>query len=98
MFCWLLLSSRTPLSCVFLYMQVMVGTIVPGGAADLDGRLQVGDEIVEINGQSCMNETHRNVVSLMGTAGLHGRVGLGIRRKSSQSGKKTRTYSARKFH
>lgn len=63
-----------------------MGTIVPGGAADLDGRLQVGDEIVEINGQSVLNETHRNVVSFMGAAGVHGRVALGIRRKQSQQG------------
>ena len=52
-----------------------------GGAADLDGRLIVGDEITHINGMSVMDASHREVISLMGEAAAQGEVVLGIRRK-----------------
>ena len=52
-----------------------------GGAADLDGRLIVGDEITHINGFSVMDASHREVISLMGEAAAQGEVVLGIRRK-----------------
>ena len=64
-----------------LCVQATIGAIVPGGAAHLDGRLQVGDEITHINGLNVMNATHREVIELMGEAGLHGEVTLSIRRK-----------------
>ena len=54
---------------------------MPGGAAHLDGRLQVGDEITYINGLNVMNATHREVIELMGEAGARGEVALNIRRK-----------------
>ena len=64
-----------------LCVQATIGAIVPGGAAHLDGRLQVGDEITHINGLNVMNATHREVIELMGEAGAHGEVALNIRRK-----------------
>ena len=70
-------SPSLPSSCV----QATIGAIVPGGAAHLDGRLQVGDEITHINGLNVMNATHRDVIELMGEAGAHGDVALNIRRK-----------------
>lgn len=60
--------------------QVSVANIVPGGAADLDGRLQSGDQILYIDGQSVTGASHEKVVSLMSNAGHIGRVSLGIRR------------------
>ncbi|GAB6022671.1 hypothetical protein CHUAL_006764 [Chamberlinius hualienensis] len=61
--------------------QVSIGHIVPGGAADLDGRLKSGDEIVSVDNQQVLNTSHHHVVQLMGHAAQTGRVTLGIRRK-----------------
>ncbi|XP_021927239.1 membrane-associated guanylate kinase, WW and PDZ domain-containing protein 2-like isoform X3 [Zootermopsis nevadensis] len=60
---------------------VSIGHIVPGGAADLDGRLCTGDEIVNVDSQSVLSTSHHHVVQLMGKAAANGRVTLGIRRR-----------------
>lgn len=64
-----------------LGQQVSVGHIVPGGAADLDGRLNTGDLIMSVDGESVMNSSHHRVVQLMIAAAQNGRVTLGIRRR-----------------
>ncbi|XP_026277849.2 membrane-associated guanylate kinase, WW and PDZ domain-containing protein 1 isoform X2 [Frankliniella occidentalis] len=61
--------------------QVSIGHIVPGGAADLDGRLCTGDEMMSVDGQSVINTSHHHVVQLMARAAAAGRVTLGIRRR-----------------
>ncbi|XP_015190617.1 PREDICTED: membrane-associated guanylate kinase, WW and PDZ domain-containing protein 1-like isoform X4 [Polistes dominula] len=61
--------------------QVSVGHIVPGGAADLDNRLNTGDLIMSVDGESVMNSSHHHVVQLMIAAARNGRVTLGIRRR-----------------
>ncbi|XP_043283004.1 membrane-associated guanylate kinase, WW and PDZ domain-containing protein 1 isoform X2 [Venturia canescens] len=61
--------------------QVSVGHIVPGGAADRDNRLNTGDLIMSVDGESVMNSSHHNVVQLMIGAAQNGRVTLGIRRR-----------------
>ena len=53
--------------------QANIGAIVSGGAADLDGRLIVGDEITHINGRSVLDASHRDVITLMGEATAQGR-------------------------
>ncbi|XP_050527687.1 membrane-associated guanylate kinase, WW and PDZ domain-containing protein 1 [Daktulosphaira vitifoliae] len=58
--------------------QVSVGHIVPGGSADLDGRIMTGDEIISIDGQSTLNTSHDYVINLMGQAARNGSVTLGI--------------------
>lgn len=58
-----------------------MGHIVPGGAAELDGRLMGGDLIMSVDGVSVMNSTHHHVVQLMIAAAKNGRVTLGIRRR-----------------
>ncbi|KAK7602579.1 hypothetical protein V9T40_008168 [Parthenolecanium corni] len=63
--------------------QVSIGHIVEGGAAEIDGRLHSGDEIVSVDDQSVMNCSHHHVVQLMGKAAANGKVTLGIRRKIS---------------
>ncbi|KAK6634563.1 hypothetical protein RUM43_011964 [Polyplax serrata] len=60
---------------------VSIGHIVPGGAADLDGRLYTGDEILSVDGQSVVNTSHHHVVQLMGKAAINGAVTIGIRRR-----------------
>ncbi|XP_050314905.1 membrane-associated guanylate kinase, WW and PDZ domain-containing protein 1 [Anthonomus grandis grandis] len=61
--------------------QVAVGQIVPGGAADLDGRMQTGDEIVSAEGFSVLKAEHRQVVQLINAAAVKGQVNLVLRRK-----------------
>ncbi|GFR31742.1 membrane-associated guanylate kinase, WW and PDZ domain-containing protein 1, partial [Trichonephila clavata] len=60
--------------------QVAVGHIVPGGAADLDGTLKSGDEIVGVDGQCVLNTPHHHVVQLMSASSENGKVTLNIRR------------------
>ena len=62
-------------------LQVSVGHIVTGGAAEVDGRLRTGDEIIYVDGQSVIGCSHHKVVQLMGQGALNGRVSLGIRRR-----------------
>merc|ERR1719308_307866 len=64
--------------------QVSIGHIVPGGAADLDGRLFSGDEIVAVDGQSVMGASHHVVVGMMGHAAQRGQVALTVRRQQPQ--------------
>ena len=66
-----------------------MGAIVPGGAADVDGRLQVGDEITHINGFSVIDAPHHNVISAMGEAAAQGEVVLNIRRKMPVPGQRS---------
>ncbi|XP_044007096.1 membrane-associated guanylate kinase, WW and PDZ domain-containing protein 2-like isoform X3 [Aphidius gifuensis] len=61
--------------------QVSVGLIVPGGAADIDNRLNTGDLIMSVDGESVMNSSHHHVVQLMIAAAQNGQVTLGIRRR-----------------
>ena len=65
-------------------LQVSIGHIVPGGAADLDGRLFSGDEIVAVDGQSGMGASHHVVVGMMGHAAQRGQVALTVRRRQPQ--------------
>ena len=57
---------------------------MPGGAADLDGRLFSGDEIVAVDGQSVMGASHHVVVGMMGHAAQRGQVALTVRRRQPQ--------------
>lgn len=61
--------------------QVAVGHIVPGGSADLDGRLRTGDELLSVDGCSVVKASHRQVVRLMSAATSHGQVALILRRR-----------------
>merc|ERR1712223_815158 len=66
--------------------QVSIGHIVPGGAADNDGRLFSGDEIVAVDGQSVLGASHHVVVGMMGHAAQRGQVALTVRRRQPQEG------------
>ena len=50
-------------------MPLYVLRIADGGAASLDGRLQVGDEILEINGESAVGMTHARAIDLIQSGG-----------------------------
>lgn len=61
---------------------IYVSKIKEDGSAAEDGRLQEGDKILEINGQTLENRTHREVVDLFRTAGDD--VELKVLKKSSR--------------
>ena len=61
--------------------QVSVGHIVPGGAAEVDGQLRAGDEIVMVDNESVLGSSHHRVVELMTQASSRGVVGLAVRRR-----------------
>uniref|UniRef100_A0A336JYE8 CSON007412 protein n=1 Tax=Culicoides sonorensis TaxID=179676 RepID=A0A336JYE8_CULSO len=61
---------------------ITVGHIVPGGAADLDGRIRTGDEIIFINEISLNQASHQRVVQLMIEAGIQGHVALVVKRRA----------------
>lgn len=61
----------------------LVTEIFPGGAADRDGRLKVGDVVEEVNGNTVEQLTHAEIAKLM-CAGLSG-IRLAIRRSEATS-------------
>ncbi|XP_057685559.1 membrane-associated guanylate kinase, WW and PDZ domain-containing protein 3a isoform X2 [Corythoichthys intestinalis] len=60
---------------------VYIGAIVPLGAAEKDGRLRAGDELLCIDGVPVKGKSHKQVLELMTNAARNGQVMLTIRRK-----------------
>ncbi|XP_042195477.1 membrane-associated guanylate kinase, WW and PDZ domain-containing protein 1b isoform X5 [Callorhinchus milii] len=60
---------------------IYIGHIVPLGAADADGRLRSGDELICVDGTSVVGKSHQLVVQLMQQAAKQGHVNLTVRRK-----------------
>uniref|UniRef100_A0A3Q3IP13 Tyrosine-protein phosphatase non-receptor type 13 n=1 Tax=Monopterus albus TaxID=43700 RepID=A0A3Q3IP13_MONAL len=48
---------------------IYVKTIIPGGAAELDGRIQKGDRVVAVNGRSLEGATHEQAVEALRDTG-----------------------------
>lgn len=61
--------------------QIYIGHIVPLGAADTDGRLRSGDELICVDGTPVIGKSHQLVVQLMQQAAKQGHVNLTVRRK-----------------
>ncbi|XP_069798013.1 membrane-associated guanylate kinase, WW and PDZ domain-containing protein 3a isoform X2 [Narcine bancroftii] len=59
---------------------VLIGAIIPLGAAERDGRLRVADELLCVDGVSVKGRSHRFVLELMQNATRNGQVLLSIRR------------------
>ncbi|XP_032827568.2 membrane-associated guanylate kinase, WW and PDZ domain-containing protein 1-like isoform X2 [Petromyzon marinus] len=59
---------------------IYIGAIVPLGAADTDGRLRPGDELVSVDGTIVAGKSHRHVIALMQHAARNGHVQLMVRR------------------
>lgn len=75
-------SQHTPLGAPGLYIQ----TLLPGSPAASDGRLSLGDRILEVNGSSLMGVSYmRYVPYLACNTGLAERVGWGGGAPASQS-------------
>ncbi|XP_059188405.1 membrane-associated guanylate kinase, WW and PDZ domain-containing protein 3a isoform X2 [Centropristis striata] len=64
---------------------VYIGAIVPLGAAEKDGRLRAGDELLCIDGVPVKGKSHKQVLELMTNAARNGQVMLTVRRKLSHS-------------
>ena len=53
---------------MMIYLLLLLLLIIAGPAA-MDGRLQVGDQLIEINGQTTKNLTHGEAIELIKTGG-----------------------------
>uniref|UniRef100_A0A8C9SJL7 Membrane-associated guanylate kinase, WW and PDZ domain-containing protein 1 n=1 Tax=Scleropages formosus TaxID=113540 RepID=A0A8C9SJL7_SCLFO len=60
---------------------IYIGHIVKYGAADEDGRLRSGDELICVDGTAVVGKSHQLVVQLMQQAAKQGHVNLTVRRK-----------------
>lgn len=67
--------------------QIYIGHIVPLGAADADGRLRSGDELICVDGTPVVGKSHQLVVQLMQQAAKQGHVNLTVRRKVVYTGR-----------
>ncbi|XP_062315119.1 membrane-associated guanylate kinase, WW and PDZ domain-containing protein 1-like isoform X5 [Osmerus eperlanus] len=65
---------------------IYIGHIVKYGAADEDGRLRSGDELICVDGTAVVGKSHQLVVQLMQQAAKQGHVNLTVRRKGSGFG------------
>ncbi|CAL8325320.1 unnamed protein product [Merluccius merluccius] len=65
---------------------IYIGHIVKYGAADEDGRLRSGDELICVDGTAVVGKSHQLVVQLMQQAAKQGHVNLTVRRKTSAYG------------
>lgn len=70
--------------------QIYIGHIVKYGAADEDGRLRSGDELICVDGTAVVGKSHQLVVQLMQQAAKQGHVNLTVRRKTSYTGKSSK--------
>uniref|UniRef100_A0A8C2BFW7 PDZ domain-containing protein n=1 Tax=Cyprinus carpio TaxID=7962 RepID=A0A8C2BFW7_CYPCA len=59
-------------------MSVYVSEIKPDGAAAADGRVRVGDELLEINGQVLYGRSHQNATAIINNAPAKVRILLNI--------------------
>jgi len=66
--------------------QIYIGHIVKFGAADEDGRLRSGDELISVDGTAVVGKSHQLVVQLMQQAAKQGHVNLTVRRKATYAG------------
>nr|XP_040058845.1 membrane-associated guanylate kinase, WW and PDZ domain-containing protein 1b isoform X3 [Gasterosteus aculeatus aculeatus] len=62
---------------------IYIGHIVKYGAADEDGRLRSGDELICVDGTPVVGKSHQLVVQLMQQAAKQGHVNLTVRRKTN---------------
>uniref|UniRef100_A0A8C2BCA9 Membrane-associated guanylate kinase, WW and PDZ domain-containing protein 3 n=1 Tax=Cyprinus carpio TaxID=7962 RepID=A0A8C2BCA9_CYPCA len=60
---------------------VYIGAIIPQGAAEKEGRLRAGDELIGIDGITVKGKSHKQVLDLMTNAARNGQVLLSVCRK-----------------
>ncbi|MEQ2157715.1 Membrane-associated guanylate kinase, WW and PDZ domain-containing protein 1 [Goodea atripinnis] len=74
-------SGPSPGAC--MKVGIYIGHIVKYGAADEDGRLRSGDELICVDGTAVVGKSHQLVVQLMQQAAKQGHVNLTVRRKTN---------------
>ncbi|KAG5444960.1 Membrane-associated guanylate kinase, WW and PDZ domain-containing protein 1 [Clonorchis sinensis] len=75
--------------------QVVVGSLVLGGAAQLSGIVRTGDKIVSVNGTRVVGAKHREVVQMLEQAAhTVGQVTLGLQRSTEPSVNGEHMYSS----
>lgn len=62
---------------------------MPSGAAEKDGRLRAGDELIGIDGVMVKGRSHKQVLDLMTNAARNGQVMLTVRRKVIYRGERS---------
>ncbi|XP_078487126.1 membrane-associated guanylate kinase, WW and PDZ domain-containing protein 3 isoform X2 [Ciona intestinalis] len=72
---------------------VTIGQIVKSGAADKEGTLRTGDELLTVDGKKVTRIGHNQVIALMGNAARNAVVQLGIRRKETSTAAINRPHS-----
>uniref|UniRef100_H2T0I7 Membrane associated guanylate kinase, WW and PDZ domain containing 1b n=1 Tax=Takifugu rubripes TaxID=31033 RepID=H2T0I7_TAKRU len=80
---YIIFGGEMCLSAPFCVFQIYIGHIVKFGAADEDGRLRSGDELICVDGTAVVGKSHQLVVQLMQQAAKQGHVNLTVRRKTS---------------
>lgn len=63
------------------FHKVYIGAVIPQGAAEKDGCLRAGDELMAIDGITVRGKSHKQVLDLMTNAARNGQVLLTVRRK-----------------
>ncbi|KAJ8248401.1 hypothetical protein GJAV_G00241640 [Gymnothorax javanicus] len=51
------------------YGGIYIKSLVPGGAAELDGRVQIGDRLLEVDGENLRGVTHKQAVECLKKTG-----------------------------
>ncbi|KAM3862683.1 LOW QUALITY PROTEIN: tyrosine-protein phosphatase non-receptor type 13 [Diretmus argenteus] len=51
------------------YGGIYIKSLVPGGAADVDGRIQIGDRLLEVDGSNLRGVTHKQAVECLKKTG-----------------------------
>uniref|UniRef100_A0A8C2BCC6 Membrane-associated guanylate kinase, WW and PDZ domain-containing protein 3 n=1 Tax=Cyprinus carpio TaxID=7962 RepID=A0A8C2BCC6_CYPCA len=69
---------------------VYIGAIIPQGAAEKEGRLRAGDELIGIDGITVKGKSHKQVLDLMTNAARNGQVLLSVCRKVIYRGERCR--------
>lgn len=80
------MSVRASGVLLWRVLQIYIGHIVKYGAADEDGRLRSGDELICVDGTAVVGKSHQLVVQLMQQAAKQGHVNLTVRRKTAYGG------------
>lgn len=77
-----------------VFLQVTIGFLAPGGAAERSGQMRAGDWLVSVNGIRVFGGTHARALELLERAAeAHGEVTLGLWRPSSLTSNSTSTVS-----